>query len=197
MLGTLQMGSVTGTLFGPVLGGLLADSFGFQYTFVITSISVIVAALIVLFGIQGTKASEKCRKQFSIPVKPLLSGLLHHRLMLNVMIVTALIQVGNFSIQPLLSLYVSDLTDAKDVAFLAGVTFSAAGVGNLLFARYWGKLGDDIGYEKVLINSTSPILCLHYPASICHGAMAAYYLPTALRDCGRRNDSHHDCTCQT
>ena len=29
MLGTLQMGSVTGTLFGPVFGGLLADAFGF------------------------------------------------------------------------------------------------------------------------------------------------------------------------
>ncbi len=25
-----------------------------------------------------------------------------------------------------------------------------AGLGNLLFARHWGKLGDDIGYEKVL-----------------------------------------------
>ena len=55
MLGTLQMGSVTGTLFGPVFGGLLADAFGFQYTFVITSISVIVAALIVLFGIKEQK----------------------------------------------------------------------------------------------------------------------------------------------
>ena len=55
MLGTLQMGSVTGTLFGPVLGGLLADAFGFQYTFVITSISVIVAAIIVLFGIKEQK----------------------------------------------------------------------------------------------------------------------------------------------
>ena len=42
------------------------------------------------------------------------------------------------------------LTDSTDVAFLAGLTFSAAGVGNLLFARKWGKLGDDIGYEKVL-----------------------------------------------
>ena len=61
-----------------------------------------------------------------------------------------MIQIGNFSIQPLLSLYVAELTDAKDVAFLAGLTFSAAGLGNLLFARHWGKLGDDIGYEKVL-----------------------------------------------
>ncbi|MGN7410441.1 MULTISPECIES: MFS transporter [unclassified Sporosarcina] len=148
-LGTLQMGSVTGTLFGPVLGGLLADAFGFKYTFVITSISVIIAALIIIFGIKEQR-KVKTGREVVYSRKTILSGLLHHRLMLNVMVVTALIQIGNFSIQPLLSLYVSHLTDAKDVAFLAGITFSAAGVGNLLFARKWGKLGDDIGYEKVL-----------------------------------------------
>lgn len=148
-LGTLQMGSVTGTLFGPVLGGLLADAFGFKYTFVITSISVIIAALIIVFGIKEQRV-VKTGRGVIYSRKTILSGLLHHRLMLNVMVVTALIQIGNFSIQPLLSLYVSHLTDSKDVAFLAGITFSAAGVGNLLFARKWGKLGDDIGYEKVL-----------------------------------------------
>lgn len=148
-LGTLQMGSVTGTLFGPVLGGLLADAFGFKYTFVITSISVIIAALIIVFGIKEQRV-VKTGRGVIYSRKTILSGLLHHRLMLNVMVVTALIQIGNFSIQPLLSLYVSHLTNSKDVAFLAGITFSAAGVGNLLFARKWGKLGDDIGYEKVL-----------------------------------------------
>lgn len=148
-LGTLQMGSVSGTLFGPVLGGLLADSFGFQYTFVITSISVVIAALIIVFGInEQHKMKDDRAKVYSR--KTILSGIFHHRLMLNVMIVTALIQVGNFSIQPLLSLYVSHLTDSNDVAFLAGITFSAAGVGNLLFARKWGKMGDELGYEKIL-----------------------------------------------
>jgi len=148
-LGTLQMGSVTGTLFGPVLGGLLADAFGFKYTFIITSFSVVVAAIIVLIGIKEEKR-VKDAKSANYSRKTILSGLLHHRLMLNVMVVTALIQIGNFSIQPLLSLYVADLSHATNVAFLAGITFSAAGVGNLLFARRWGKLGDDIGYEKVL-----------------------------------------------
>ncbi|MFS0688922.1 MFS transporter [Sporosarcina sp. 179-K 8C2 HS] len=148
-LGTLQMGSVTGTLFGPALGGLMADAFGFQYTFVVTSLSVVVAALIVLFGIKEQK-KVKNKKAVHYSRKVILSGLLHHRLMLNIMLVTALIQIGNFSIQPLLSLYVAELTDSNDVAFLAGLTFSAAGIGNLLFARKWGKLGDDIGYEKVL-----------------------------------------------
>jgi len=148
-LGTLQMGSVTGTLFGPVIGGLLADSFGFQYTFVITSIAISVAAILVLVGIQEIR-KETSADAHVYSRKTVFAGLLHHRLMLHVLIITSLIQIGNFSIQPLLSLYVSGLTESSQVALLAGVTFSAAGVGNLLFARYWGRLGDSIGYEKVL-----------------------------------------------
>ena len=149
MLGTLQMGNVSGMLFGPMFGGLLADAFGFQYTFIITSVTLLTAAFIVLLGIRE-KQKVKSKRTVIYSRKTILKGLFQHRLMLNVMIVTAIIQIGNFSIQPLLSLYVAELTDAKDVAFLAGLTFSAAGLGNLLFARRWGRLGDDIGYEKVL-----------------------------------------------
>lgn len=149
MLGTLQMGSVSGMLFGPVFGGLLADAFGFQYTFIITSISITIAAFIVLFGI-NEQARVKSKRAIAYSQKAILGGILRHRLMLNVMVVTTIIQIGNFSIQPLLSLYVAELTNAKDVAFLAGITFSASGIGNLLFARRWGQLGDDVGYEKVL-----------------------------------------------
>lgn len=149
MLGTLQMGNVTGMLFGPMLGGLLADAFGFQYTFIITSVTLLISAFIVLLGIRE-KPKVKNKRAIVYSRKAILTGLFKHRLMLNVMMVTAIIQIGNFSVQPLLSLYVAELTDAKDVAFLAGLTFSAAGLGNLLFARRWGSLGDDIGYEKVL-----------------------------------------------
>ncbi|WP_040224591.1 MFS transporter [Bhargavaea cecembensis] len=148
-LGTLQMGSVSGTLFGPVFGGLLADSFGFSYAFIISSVAIFIAAFIVLFGIKEKKR-EKKDLDHVYTRSTIIRSILSHRLMLNVMIITALIQIGNFSIQPLLSLYVAELTGAKEVAFLAGLTFSAAGVGNLLFARKWGQLGDDLGYEKVL-----------------------------------------------
>ncbi|AYC29945.1 MFS transporter [Paenisporosarcina cavernae] len=148
-LGTLQMGSVSGTLFGPVFGGFLADSVGFQYTFVITAAAISVAALLVSFGIKEVR-KVKSSHDIQYSRKTVFSSLIHHRLMLHVMIITALIQIGNFSIQPLLSLYVAQLVDQSDVALLAGMTFSAAGVGNLLFARRWGRLGDAIGYEKVL-----------------------------------------------
>lgn len=149
-LGTLQMGSVSGTLFGPVIGGLMADAFGFEYTFLITASIIAIAALFVVFGLHEIKRVKLKDAHIYAP-KTIVSGILSHRLMLNVMIITALIQIGNFSIQPLLSLYVAELTEGSaQVAFLAGITFSATGVGNLLFARRWGRLGDSIGYEKVL-----------------------------------------------
>ncbi|MGH2319440.1 MFS transporter [Planococcus sp. 4-30] len=149
-LGTLQMGSVSGTLFGPVLGGLMADAFGFQYTFLITASVISIAALFVVFGLHEIKRVKQKDAHVYAP-RTIITGILSHRLILNVMIITALIQIGNFSIQPLLSLYVAHLTEGSgQVAFLAGITFSATGVGNLLFARRWGRLGDSIGYEKVL-----------------------------------------------
>lgn len=150
-LGTLQMGSVSGSLFGPIVGGLLADAFGFQYTFFITSTSVLLAGIIIFFGVKEVRAavSKKARQIYSR--RQVLGGIFKHRLLISVMLITSLIQIGNFSIQPLLSLYVADLThDVTQVTFLAGLTFSAAGLGNILFARFWGRLGDHIGYEKVL-----------------------------------------------
>ncbi len=175
-LGTLQMGSVSGTLFGPVLGGILADSFGFQYTFFITSVVIALAAVLVIIGIRETvKISPAEAHVYSR--RTVLSGILHHRLVLNVMIITALIQIGNFSIQPLLSLYVTGLTDSSQTAVLAGITFSAAGVGNLLFARKWGQLGDLIGYEKVL----SILLILAFLFIIPQGLVTELWQLIALR----------------
>src|SRR5690606_23633368 len=109
-----------------------------------------IAASMVAVGIKETKkVSNKDAHVYAR--KTIVKGILNHRLLINVMIITSLIQIGNFSIQPLLSLYVAELApNSSQVAFLAGVTFSAAGVGNLLFARRWGRLGDSIGYEKVL-----------------------------------------------
>ena len=148
-MGTLQMGSVSGTLFGPVIGGFLADTFGFQYTFMITSSAVSLAAILVILGVREIR-KEKKKGDHEYSRKTVISGIFHHRLILNVLMITSLIQIGLFSIQPLLSLYVSHLTASKEVALLSGITFSATGIGSLLFARTWGKLGDSIGYEKIL-----------------------------------------------
>ncbi len=68
-----------------------------------------------------------------------------------VMILSFVIQTANFSIQPQLALYVNQLLETQNIAFLAGLAFSVTGLGNALTTRAWGILGDRIGHEKVLI----------------------------------------------
>ncbi|RLQ96874.1 MFS transporter [Falsibacillus albus] len=149
-LGTLVMGNVSGGLLGPLIGGMMADSFGFKYTFIITAASIATATIGVLIGIvEKPKLTKRNEKKFTR--KDVLKQILRHRLLMIVMVLSFLIQVANFSIQPLLALYVNQLSGSTNIAFLAGIAFSATGVGNLLATRQWGKLGDRIGYEKVLM----------------------------------------------
>jgi MFS family permease len=71
--------------------------------------------------------------------------------MITVLLLSTLIQVANFSIQPILSLFVNDLHGGENLAFFSGMAFSAAGLGSLLMAKRWGGLGDRFGYVKILI----------------------------------------------
>src|SRR5699024_12814298 len=68
-----------------------------------------------------------------------------------VMITSSLVQLAHFSVQPILSLYVKELHGPVNIAFLSGLAFSVAGLGNLFLARRWGIIGDIIGYIQVLI----------------------------------------------
>ena len=150
VLGTLQTGSITGSLLGPLLGGILADSLGYATTFKWTSISIFISALLVIatkeYQIEvkkGTKTHYSSRE--------VLSHIIRNPIMLTVLLISALVQIAHFSIQPILSLFVSDLHGKTNVAFYSGIAFSAAGLGNLLMSRNWGKIADRYGYIKVLV----------------------------------------------
>lgn len=149
-LGTLQMGNVSGALFGPLLGGMLADAVGFQYTFVLTAVVILGAVVLVAVGIKEVRMNETSSTNKKYSRKEVLHHIFKHPVLLTIMLISTLIQVANFSIQPLLALYVTHLTDSSNIVFLAGMAFSATGFGNLLLTRNWGKLGDRIGHDKIL-----------------------------------------------
>src|SRR5699024_11792240 len=51
VLGTLQTASVTGTLMGPLFGGVIADNIGYGATFQLVYISIFLSDFIFIFGI--------------------------------------------------------------------------------------------------------------------------------------------------
>ncbi|WP_102707707.1 MFS transporter [Terribacillus saccharophilus] len=151
VLGTLQTGSITGMLFGPLIGGILADSIGFHGTFLLVSISVFTSAILVTFGTKEYPVKVQKGEKSHYTSKEVLAHILRDPILLVVLILSSLIQIANFSVQPILSLYVQELHGPANIAFYSGIAFSAAGLGNLLMTRTWGKLGDRIGYVKILI----------------------------------------------
>lgn len=149
VLGTLQTGSITGNLFGPLLGGVLADYVGFSTTFKWTALALFVSALLVV-ATKEYRLKDKKGTKSSYSSKEVFTHLIKHPVLLNVLFISILIQAAHFSIQPILSLYVSEIHGPESLAFFSGIAFSAAGLGNLMMAKQWGKIGDRIGYIKVL-----------------------------------------------
>ncbi|TFI49116.1 MFS transporter, partial [Diaphorobacter sp. DS2] len=94
-----------------------------------------------------TQKGEKTRYSSKAVIQHIISN----PILLTVMLISTLVQIAHFSIQPILSLYVSELHGPENLAFFAGIAFSAAGLGNLLMARQWGKIGDQYGYIKTLV----------------------------------------------
>lgn len=150
VLGTLQTGSITGSLLGPMLGGVLADSLGYSTTFQSTSAFIVLSGLLVFFVMEYRVDIKKGTKT-NYSRKEVLQHILKNPIMVNVLLMSMLVQIAHFSIQPILSLYVGELHGPENLAFFSGIAFSAAGLGNLLMARKWGQIADRVGYIKILV----------------------------------------------
>ncbi|MDQ0271492.1 MFS transporter [Cytobacillus purgationiresistens] len=150
VLGTLQTGSITGSLMGPLIGGVLADMIGFAATFNWTSIAIFISAFLVFFTTEYKIESTTSGKT-KYSSKEVIQHIFRNPVLLTILLISTLIQIAHFSIQPILSLYVSEIHGPENLAFFAGIAFSAAGVGNLMMSRNWGKLGDQYGHVKILI----------------------------------------------
>lgn len=150
VLGTLQTGSITGSLLGPMLGGVLADTFGYADTFKWTSVTIFLSALLVL-AVKEVRIEVKKGVKSHYSSKEVVQHIIRNPVMLTVLLISALVQIAHFSIQPILSLFVGELHGPKNIAFYSGIAFSAAGLGNLLMSRRWGNIADRHGYIKVLV----------------------------------------------
>lgn len=163
-LGTLQTGNITGTLLGPLLGGIIADTFGYSATFKLISITIFLSAIIVFFGIKEMQMKITVKGEKShYTTKEVILHIIQHPALLIVMLLSTVVQIAHFSIQPILSLYVAEINGVHNIAFYAGLVFSVAGIGNLLFARRWGIIGDKHGYLPVMIVLLSIAAIIYLP----------------------------------
>ncbi|MBU0703685.1 MAG: MFS transporter [Chloroflexi bacterium] len=174
-LGLLQMAIYLGASVGPLLGGLVADSFGFRATFLVTGALLFLAALGVLIFIRedfepvtlpadGQAATGTTRPTLRRRVWSRLAPVLSSPALLGVMGVCLLMRLGARLMGPVLPLFIETIAPANArVASITGVISGVSAAAGAVGALGLGRLGDRMGYRNILV--------------VCAIVSAACYLP--------------------
>ncbi|KGA98824.1 multidrug transporter [Alkalihalobacillus alcalophilus ATCC 27647 = CGMCC 1.3604] len=149
-LGILQSGAVAGGILGPLLGGLMAEVFGYRMIFFITGFGILIATLVCLFMVrENFKAPNKQAKKTNTMED--FKKVTEKKPVLALYTVIFVIQLAVMGINPLLSIYVAELTPAQNTAFFAGLTVAVLGFSNMMSSAFLGRLGDKVGAHNVLV----------------------------------------------
>jgi DHA1 family multidrug resistance protein-like MFS transporter len=150
-MGTLQVGLWSGTAAGPLIGGLIADAYGYRAPFFLTGLLLLLSGILVSFGVP--KAPRQVRTAAPRP-RMLASwgailaapgvAMAYSLRFLSSLALTMLLPFTPLFIQSLMQ---GDARIGTFTGLVVGVA-SAAGVATGI---YLGKLGDEIGHRRVLI----------------------------------------------
>jgi len=163
-LGTLQSGSVAGSIIGPLIGGILAEYIGFRNIFLYTGIMILVAVMIVLIFVKEEFKPDKktMNKGFVTDFKIIANT----QPLLSLFFVGFMIQFAALNVMPVLPLYIESLAPPGDrVSFFAGLIAATTGFANMLASPRLGKLGDKYGSERILFFSLLGAAALFIPQS--------------------------------
>ncbi|QQC65672.1 MFS transporter [Paraburkholderia ginsengisoli] len=173
-LGTLASGVMAGNLVGPLVGGALPPLIGIRNTFFIAGAMIFCAFIATTLLIKEqpvTRAAAKSRAAgadtatgwASVPdLRPVLA-----------MLFTAgLLMFANMSIEPIITVYVSQLVhDARHVTLVSGFVMSASALGSVLAASRVGRLADRIGAPSVIIACLAVCAALLVPQAFVTSGM--------------------------
>jgi DHA1 family multidrug resistance protein-like MFS transporter len=149
-IGLLQTASSSGNVIGPLVGGSLADAFGYRSIFFIVAVVCTLAGIVVVRYVEEFEKRRTTTASFRTIVENYRYAFNSHsiRIALGIILIT---QTAALMIQPVFSLYIESLQSSKEyLATIAGAIFSMAGLFMVIGAPWWGKRNDAKSYKKNL-----------------------------------------------
>ena len=154
-LGLIQTAVFSGASLGPLAGGLLADQLGYRPTFLVASLMMATAAVLVyaLVHEEFTPAADPASGRGRFGGMGSSFALIFTRALLPMVATTVIVRLTAMAVQPILPLFVQELSHATagSVSAIAGLTLGVAGVTSALSAFTLGRLGDRIGHRRTLV----------------------------------------------
>ncbi|MDN7144817.1 MFS transporter [Liquorilactobacillus mali] len=149
IMNLLTTGYVSGSLIGPIVGGVFADFFSIRSTFFITGLLLFVVFLLSLFFV--TENTEKVQKKDKEDTAGFWKHVPNTKFLMVMLLLTTVVQAGNASIVPILTLFVKQIISSTGYLLMfSGIAAALPGVSNVLFAVFIGKMADKWGVIRVL-----------------------------------------------
>jgi DHA1 family multidrug resistance protein-like MFS transporter len=165
-LGTINMARWAGIAGGPVIGGVIGETFGFRESFWITGILLGAAGFAVVFLVREDfePIPRELRTGFWAGYKTLLRA----PGMIGLYVLSFLRSLGLSVITPILALFILTLNNGVEAgtASLTGIVIGLSALSSAISAVYLGKLGDRVGHERVMIISAFLAAVLYLPLAI-------------------------------
>jgi MFS family permease len=148
-LGTLSTASIAGSLLGPMIGGYISETLGFQPVFFITGALLLISFITTALFVKESFTRED-KKVLSI--KETWSSVPEKGLTITMFVTFFVLAVALYSVEPIITVYITQLSgNTSHIALLAGLAFSASGLANIIAAPRLGRLSDKIGTHKVML----------------------------------------------
>lgn len=202
-MGLLQVGLAAGIGVGPVIGGAMADAFGYAAAFYVTSALLALAGVIVACAVREPHAAEEGARRAHSGFRSEWRHVLSASGVVPSYLLRFIDSLCRMAFIPILSLYAFQLlADPAGVNRYTGLVIGASSAAAAAAAVFFGRLGDRLGHRPLVFGCTlmgsvafllqvatqDPIgfLLLHLFAGMAHGGIVTGVSALLARytDCG-------------
>ena len=133
----MQVASAAGSVAGPVIGGLLASWVGIRGALNLSGTNVLVSVILVILIV---KEPNKVKGGVRSTLLEDFSTALKSDALMRVIWITVLAMIGSVSLQPVITLYISQLAESPERATtISGMIFALPGLALILTANAWSS----------------------------------------------------------
>ncbi len=165
-MGLLQVSLGAGVALGPLIGGSIADTYDYNYTFYVTSALLFSAGLMVWLGVEENfEPNQKLSSwgSFVLEWRQILSA----PGIITTYSMRFITQLGRMMIVPIAPLFIQTLLiNSTRLNTFTGLVVGAASASATISAVYLGRLGDRIGHQRIFIICTLGAGLLYVPQSL-------------------------------
>lgn len=148
-MGLMQSANICGGIIGPLLGGILATAFGMRNSFYVGAVALsLITVTTILFIKEPPVVPEK---EINKAQNTSYLSFIKDENILILLLCVCMTNLVILQIQPIVSLYVQQLSHNSDKAvLLTGFIMSLGGIAGALASPLWGKTGQKVGFYKTI-----------------------------------------------